>query len=45
MQFVVFTGLPGTGKSSTAEAVARALTIPVLASGEKHRGGAALSAP
>jgi predicted kinase len=31
MQFIVFTGLPGTGKSSIAEAVARELDIPVFA--------------
>ena len=31
MQFIVFTGLPGTGKSSIAEAVARKLSIPVFA--------------
>ena len=31
MQFIVFTGLPGTGKSSIAEAVARELGIPVFA--------------
>ena len=31
MQLSVFTGLPGVGKSSTAEAVARALGIPVFA--------------
>jgi len=31
MQFIVFTGLPGTGKSSLAEAVARELGIPVFA--------------
>ena len=30
-QFIVFTGLPGTGKSSIAEAVARELGIPVFA--------------
>ncbi len=31
MQLIVFTGLPGTGKSSLAEAVARELGIPVFA--------------
>ena len=31
MQFIVFSGLPGTGKSSIAEAVARELSIPVFA--------------
>lgn len=31
MQFIVFTGLPGTGKSSVAEAVGRELGIPVFA--------------
>ena len=31
MQFIVFTGLPGTGKSSIAEAVARKLGVPVFA--------------
>jgi predicted kinase len=31
MQCIVFTGLPGTGKSSLAEAVARELGIPVFA--------------
>lgn len=31
MQFIVFTGLPGTGKSSLAEAVGRQLGIPVFA--------------
>lgn len=31
MQLIVFTGLPGTGKSSLAEAVGRALGIPVFA--------------
>jgi len=31
MQLTVFTGLPGTGKSSIAEAVARELGIPVFA--------------
>ncbi len=31
MQFVVLTGLPGTGKSSVAEALARELRIPVFA--------------
>jgi predicted kinase len=31
MQFIIFTGLPGTGKSSIAEAVARELNIPVFA--------------
>ena len=31
MQLIVFSGLPGTGKSSIAEAVARALGIPVFA--------------
>ncbi len=30
-QFIVFTGLPGTGKSSIAETVARELGIPVFA--------------
>jgi predicted kinase len=30
-QFIVFTGLPGTGKTSIAEAVARELSIPVFA--------------
>lgn len=30
-QFIVFSGLPGTGKSSIAEAVARRLVIPVFA--------------
>jgi len=31
MQFIVFTGLPGAGKSSLAEAVGRELGIPVFA--------------
>jgi len=31
MQCIVFTGLPGTGKSSIAEAIARELGIPVFA--------------
>ena len=31
MQCIVFTGLPGTGKSSIAEAVARELSVPVFA--------------
>src|SRR5262249_6788 len=31
MQFIVFSGLPGTGKSSLAEAAAPALQIPVFA--------------
>ena len=31
MQCIIFTGLPGTGKSSIAEAVARKLGIPVFA--------------
>lgn len=31
MQLIVFTGLPGTGKSTLAEAVARKLKIPVMA--------------
>jgi len=31
MQFIVFTGLPGTGKSSIAETVARERGIPVFA--------------
>jgi hypothetical protein len=31
LQLIVFTGLPGTGKSSIAEAVARELGIPVFA--------------
>ena len=31
MQLIVFTGLPGTGKSSLAEAVGRQLGIPVFA--------------
>lgn len=31
MQFIVFTGLPGTGKTSLAEAVARKLANPVFA--------------
>jgi predicted kinase len=31
MKFVVFTGLPGTGKSSVAEPVGRELGIPVFA--------------
>jgi predicted kinase len=31
MQFIVLTGLPGTGKSSIAEAIARELGIPVFA--------------
>jgi len=31
MQCIIFTGLPGTGKSSIAEAVARELNIPVFA--------------
>jgi predicted kinase len=30
-RLIVFTGLPGTGKSTIAEAVARELTIPVFA--------------
>lgn len=30
-QLVIFTGLPGTGKSSVAEAVARQLRIPIFA--------------
>jgi predicted kinase len=31
MKFIVFSGLPGTGKSSLAEAVGRQLQIPVFA--------------
>jgi hypothetical protein len=31
VQFIVFTGLPGTGKSGTAEAATRELSIPVFA--------------
>jgi predicted kinase len=31
MQFIVFAGLPGTGKSSLAEAVGRRLGVPVFA--------------
>ncbi len=31
MQLIVFSGLPGTGKSSLAEAVGRQLSIPVFA--------------
>src|SRR4051794_22796098 len=31
MQLIVFSGLPGTGKSSLAEAVGRQLAIPVFA--------------
>jgi len=31
LQLIVFTGLPGVGKSSPAEAVARQLGIPVFA--------------
>jgi predicted kinase len=31
MQVIVFAGLPGTGKSSVAEAIARELVIPVFA--------------
>src|SRR5262245_57384063 len=31
LQFIVFTGLPGTGKSSVAETVGRTLNIPVFA--------------
>jgi predicted kinase len=31
MQFIVFSGLPGAGKSSVAEAVGRELAIPVFA--------------
>jgi predicted kinase len=31
MHFIVFAGLPGAGKSSIAEAVARKLSIPVFA--------------
>jgi predicted kinase len=31
MQLIVFAGLPGTGKSSIAEAVARELSIPIFA--------------
>src|SRR5574339_521908 len=31
MQLIIFTGLPGAGKSSIAEAVARELSIPVFA--------------
>jgi predicted kinase len=31
LQLVIFAGLPGTGKSSVAEAVARQLEIPVFA--------------
>src|SRR5688572_26858455 len=31
MQLVVFTGLPGTGKSSIASAIARQLKIPLFA--------------
>src|SRR5512143_276480 len=31
MQLIVFAGLPGTGKSHIAEAVARELSIPVFA--------------
>ncbi len=30
-QFIVFTGLPGTGKSTLAEAVARRLAVPIFA--------------
>jgi predicted kinase len=31
MQLIIFSGLPGTGKSGIAEAVARELSIPVFA--------------
>lgn len=31
MQLIVFAGLPGTGKSSVAEAVGRELSVPVFA--------------
>ena len=31
MQLIVFTGLPGTGKSELAEAAGRELSIPVFA--------------
>lgn len=31
MKFIVFTGLPGTGKSTLAEAVGKQLSIPVFA--------------
>lgn len=31
LKFIVFSGLPGTGKSSLAEAVGRRLSIPVFA--------------
>ncbi len=31
MQLIIFTGLPGVGKSSIAEAVARELSVPVFA--------------
>ena len=31
MRFIVFSGLPGTGKSRLAEAVGRELNIPVFA--------------
>jgi len=30
-QFIVFTGLPGTGKSALAEAAARQLGVPIFA--------------
>lgn len=30
-QLIIFTGLPGTGKSSVAEAVARRLQVPIFA--------------
>ena len=31
MKLIIFSGLPGTGKSRLAEAVGRALAIPVFA--------------